>query len=60
MAHRDSKGVAVWDFIVYDGLNVDGLQLEVNGYVDQPGEEAERLVESLMRRGGTVKRNYLK
>lgn len=42
-AHCDSKGVAVWDFIVYNGLNVDGLQLEVNGDIDQPGEERDML-----------------
>lgn len=35
-AHSDSEGVAVGDFIVYDRLDVDGLQLEVNGDVDQP------------------------
>lgn len=39
IVHRDSKGVAVRDFIVYNGLNVDGLQLEVNSYVDQPGHK---------------------
>lgn len=37
--HRDSKGVAVGDFIVDNGLNVDGLQLEVNGHVNQPGDK---------------------
>lgn len=39
MAHRDSKGVAVRDFIVYNGLNVDGLQLEVYCNIDEPGEK---------------------
>ena len=39
IVHRDSKGVAVRDFIVQDSLNVDGLQLEVNRYVDQPGHK---------------------
>lgn len=38
VVHRDGKGVAVWDFIVYNGLNVDGLQPEVDCYIDQPGE----------------------
>lgn len=35
--YRDGKSVAVGDLIVYDGLNVDGFQLEVNGNVDKPG-----------------------
>lgn len=35
-AHSDSKGVAVWDLIVDDGLDVDGLQLELDGNVDEP------------------------
>lgn len=36
-AHQDAEGVAVWDFIVDQALEVDGLQLEVDGDVDQPG-----------------------
>ena len=36
--HRDGEGVAVGDLIVYDGLDVDGLQLEVNSHIDQPGD----------------------
>lgn len=36
--HRDSEGVAVGDFIVDNGLNVDGLQLEVDGHINQPGD----------------------
>lgn len=39
IAHRDSKSVAVRYFIVYNGLNVDGLQLEVNCNIDQPGDK---------------------
>lgn len=39
--YRNSKGVAVWDFIVYNGLNVDGLQLEVDCYIDQPGDRCK-------------------
>lgn len=39
MAHRDSKSVAVRDFIVYNGLNVDGLQLEVYCNIDEPGDK---------------------
>lgn len=38
-AHKDAEGVAVWDLIVDQALEVDGLQLEVDGDVDQPGEE---------------------
>ena len=36
-AHQDAEGVAVWDFIIDQALEVDGLQLEVDGDVDQPG-----------------------
>lgn len=39
-AHQDTEGVAVWDFIVDQALEVNGLQLEVDGDVDQPGGEA--------------------
>lgn len=40
--YSDSKSVAVRDLIVYDGLNVDGFQLEVNGNVDKPGHETHK------------------
>lgn len=36
VAHHDNKGVAIRDFIVQNGLNVDGLQLEFNRNVDEP------------------------
>lgn len=49
-AHRDSKSVAVRDFIVYDGLNVDGLQLKVNCDIDQPGEENRHTEKSARKR----------
>lgn len=49
-AHRDSKSVAVRDFIVYDGLNVDGLQLKVNCDIDQPGEENRDTEKSARKR----------
>lgn len=39
-AHQHSEGVAVWDLIVDQALEVDGLQLEVDGDVDQPGGKA--------------------
>lgn len=35
VAHHD-KGVAIRDFIVQNGLNVDALQLEFNRNVDEP------------------------
>lgn len=35
-AHQDAEGVAVGDLIVDQALKVDGLQLEVDGDVDQP------------------------
>lgn len=38
MAHCDGKSVAVRDFVVYNGLNVDGLQLEINCNIDQSGK----------------------
>lgn len=38
IAHCDRKSVAVRDFVVYNGLNVDGLQLEVNCNIDQSGK----------------------
>lgn len=34
--HGDGEGVAVWDFVVDDGLDVDGFQLELDGDVDEP------------------------
>lgn len=40
ISHRDSKGVAVGNFIVYNGLNVDSLQLEINCYIDQPADRS--------------------
>lgn len=39
-AYQDTEGVAVWNFIVDQALEIDGLQLEVDGDVDQPGREA--------------------
>lgn len=36
ITHCDRKSVAVRDFVVYNGLNVDGFQLEVNCNIDQP------------------------
>lgn len=38
-SHRDREGVAVWDLVVYDGLDVNGLQLELDGDVDKPCSE---------------------
>lgn len=35
-AHGDGEGVAVGDLVVDDGLDVDGLQLELDGDVDEP------------------------
>lgn len=49
MAHCDSKGVAVGDFIVYNGLNVDGLQLEVNCHIYQPGDKYKRETKRIQR-----------
>lgn len=39
-AYQDTESVAVWNFIVDQALEIDGLQLEVDGDVDQPGREA--------------------
>ena len=41
-AHCDVERVAVWDLVVYYGLDVDGLQLEVYGDVDQPEDQSEQ------------------
>ena len=46
-AHRDVECVAVWDLVVYYGLNVDGLQLEVYGDVDQPEDQSEQRRQSI-------------
>lgn len=35
-AHQDTEGVTVWDLIVDEALQVNRLQLEVDGDVDQP------------------------
>lgn len=35
-AHQDTEGVTVWDLIVDEALQVNCLQLEVDGDVDQP------------------------
>lgn len=37
--HCYRKGVAVWDFIVDDCLDVDGFQLELDGDINQPARE---------------------
>lgn len=54
--YRDSKSVAVRDFIVYDGLNVDGFQLEVNGNIDKPGHN--HIKQNIQREPRTV-RQYM-
>lgn len=41
--YHDSKSVAVRDFIVYDGLNVNGFQLKVNGNIDKPGHKTHKI-----------------
>lgn len=41
--YSDSKSVAVRDFIVDDGLNVDGFQLEVNGNIYKPGHKTHKI-----------------
>lgn len=36
IAHPYVKSVAVWDLIVDDGLDIDRLQLELYGDVNEP------------------------
>lgn len=44
--HGDGEGVAVWDFVVDDGLDVDGFQLELDGDVDEPVGRGKMFIKS--------------
>lgn len=38
--HQDAEGIAVRDLVIDEALEVNGLQSEVDGDIDQPRQEA--------------------